>query len=78
MLSVSLNMVMAQKHMPQYKSIIAGFIGGFSWGIVGILLGLFGLIAQIIGVEKLLMTLSVLPFACAYFLKYLPEELVSE
>ncbi|MBO5947274.1 MFS transporter [bacterium] len=73
MLSVSINMVLAQKHLPQYKSIIAGFIGGFSWGLVGITLGLMGYIAQIIGVEKLLMSLSLLPFLCAYFLRYLPK-----
>lgn len=73
MLSVSINMVLAQKHLPQYKSIIAGFIGGFSWGLVGITLGLMGYIAQIIGVEKLLITLSILPFLCAYFLRYLPK-----
>lgn len=74
MLSVSINMVMAQKHLPQYKSIIAGFIGGFSWGIIGITLGLLGYIAQNIGVERLLICLSVLPFVCAYFLRFLPKE----
>ena len=73
MLSVSINMVMAQKHLPQYKSIIAGFIGGFSWGIVGVTLGLLGYIAQMIGVEKLLIILSCVPFICTYFLKFLSE-----
>lgn len=74
MLSVSINMILAQKHLPQYKSIIAGFIGGFSWGVVGVFLGLLGYIAEKIGVEKLLIILSIIPFICTYFLKFLPKE----
>ena len=75
MLSVSINMVLAQRHLPQYKSIIAGFMGGVSWGIVGICLGLFGLVAQTYGIDKLLITMSLLPFVGAYLLKFLPKSL---
>ena len=74
MLSVSINMVMAQKHMPEYKSIIAGFIGGVSWGLVGICLGIFGKIGQHFGIPTLIIGLCTLPFIFSYTLKYLPKD----
>lgn len=73
MLSVSINMVMAQKTMPQYKSMISGFIGGFSWGIVGVFLPLIGLVAQNIGIINTLLIISFIPVALSYFVKYLPD-----
>lgn len=73
MLSVSINMVMAQKTMPQYKSMISGFIGGFSWGIVGVFLPLIGLVAENIGVINTLLIISFIPVALSYFVKYLPD-----
>ena len=76
LLSVSINMVFAQKRMPKYKNIISGFIGGFSWGVVGIMLASFGFIAEHYGVKPLLIGISLVPFVCSYFLKYLnPKEL---
>lgn len=74
MLSVSINMVMAQKTMPQYKSMISGFVGGFGWGIVGVLLPLIGLAAQHFGIIKALLVISFIPFALSYFVKFLPDE----
>lgn len=74
MLSVSINMVMAQKTMPQYKSMISGFIGGFSWGIVGVFLPLIGYVAQNIGIIKTLLIISFIPFVLSYFVKFLPEK----
>ena len=74
MLSVSINMVMAQKTMPRYKSMISGFIGGFSWGVVGVLLPLIGFIAQNIGIIKVLVIISFIPVVLSYFVKYLPEK----
>lgn len=73
MLSVSINMVMAQKTMPQYKSMISGFIGGFSWGIVGVMLPLIGFIAEKIGIINTLLIISFIPVVLAYFVKFLPE-----
>ena len=74
MLSVSINMVMAQKTMPQYKSMISGFIAGFSWGIVGVMLPLIGFVAQNIGIIKVLVIISFIPVVLSYFVKYLPEK----
>jgi FSR family fosmidomycin resistance protein-like MFS transporter len=76
MLSVSINMVMAQKTMPQYKSMISGFIGGFSWGIVGIFLPLIGIIAQDIGILNTLLCISFIPVILSYFVKKLPNNIV--
>lgn len=73
MLSVSINMVMAQRTMPQYKSMISGFIAGFSWGIVGVMLPLIGFVAQNIGIIKVLVIISFIPFILSYFVKYLPD-----
>lgn len=73
MLSVSINMVMAQRTMPQYKSMISGFIGGFSWGVVGVFLPLIGFVAQNIGIIKVLVIISFIPFVLSYFVKYLPD-----
>ena len=74
MLSVSINMVMAQRTMPQYKSMISGFIGGFSWGVVGVFLPLIGFVAQNIGIIKVLVIISFIPFVLSYFVKYLPDK----
>lgn len=76
MLSVSINMIMAQKTMPQYKSMISGFIAGFSWGIVGIMLPLIGFFAQNIGIVRVLVIISFIPFVLSYFVKYLPDKYV--
>lgn len=73
MLSVSINMVMAQKTMPQYKSMISGFIGGFGWGVVGVSLPLIGFIAEHIGVIPSLVIISFIPFILSYFVRFLPE-----
>lgn len=74
MLSVSINMVMAQKTMPQYKSMISGFIGGFSWGIVGVFLPVIGFVAQNIGIVNTLVIISFIPLLLSYFVRFLPEE----
>ena len=73
-LSVPLNMVMAQKTMPQYKSMISGFIGGFSWGVIGLLLPLISLLAQKIGILNVLLIISTIPLVFSYYIKFLPEE----
>jgi FSR family fosmidomycin resistance protein-like MFS transporter len=74
MLSVSVNMVLAQREMPEYRGMISGFIGGFSWGIVGVFLPLIGFAAQKFGILQTLLFISGIPFVMSYFLKYLPEE----
>lgn len=74
MLSTSVNMVLAQKTMPKYKSMISGFIGGFSWGVVGVMLPLIGFVAERITIPNTLLLISAIPFILSYLLKYLPEK----
>ena len=74
MLSVSINMVLAQSVMPQYKSMISGFIGGFSWGIIGVLFPIIGFTAEKIGIPYTLLIISFIPFVLAYFVNYLPDK----
>lgn len=75
MLSTSVNMTMAQNTIKEHKSMISGYIGGFSWGIVGLLFAPISLLAQHIGIINLLMIICVIPFTCSYLVKYLPDEL---
>lgn len=73
MLAMPVNMVMAQRIMPDYKSIVAGFINGFSWGIVAIFLTIVGFCAQTYGITKVLLIVAFVPAIFSYFVKYLPE-----
>lgn len=73
MLSTSVNMSMSQNIMKSYKSMVSGYIGGFSWGVVGVLFALISIVAQQIGILNILMIVSIVPFAFSYLVKYLPE-----
>lgn len=73
-LSVPLNMLMAQETMPKYKSMISGFIGGFSWGVIGLLLPLLSLLAEKIGILNVMLLISVIPLIFSYYVKFLPDE----
>ena len=71
MLATPITMVLAQKELPQYKSIIGGFLNGFCWGFVGVLLSGMGFLAQKFGVLQMLFIAGIIPAFCAYFVKYL-------
>jgi len=74
MLATPITMVLAQKELPQYKSIIGGFLNGFCWGIVGGVLSGLGFVAQKFGVLQILMIASILPALSIYFVKDLKIE----
>ena len=71
---IPVNMALAQKLMPEFKSMISGFIGGFSWGVIGILLPVISLLAEKTGFMNILFLMTLIPLMFAYFIKYLPEE----
>ena len=73
-LAVPVNMSMAQRLMPEFKSMISGFIGGFSWGVIGLILPLVSLLAENIGIMNVLLIMTFVPFIFAYFIKFLPDE----
>lgn len=72
-LSVSVNMVMAQKLIPNHRGMISGVIGGFSWGIAGLSLTPLGFLASHIGVTKVLLAVAVITFSSTYLIKFLPD-----
>ena len=72
MLAVPVTMHMAQSVLPEYKSIIGGFINGFSWGIVALIMSLNGLVAQNFGITKVLLFVSIIPAIFSLiFVRYL-------
>lgn len=75
MLAMPVTMVMAQRLIPEYKSIVSGFINGFSWGIVAIFITLVGFSAQNFGITKVLFIVSFVPAICSFLVKYLPERI---
>jgi FSR family fosmidomycin resistance protein-like MFS transporter len=74
MFATPITMSMAQKVLPQYKSIIGGFINGFSWGIVAIAMSIIGYIAQAISIVPVLTTLAAIPAVCSVMVKHLKVE----
>ena len=74
MLAQPVVIVWAQKTLPQYKSITAGFINGFCWGVVALCMSALGAIAQKFGIMIVLVTVSFVPVISSYFVRYLKEE----
>ena len=74
MLAQPVMIVMSQRILPKYKSIVSGFINGFSWGIVAVFLAIVGFSAQAFGIAKVLLIVSFVPAVFSYFVKFLPEE----
>ena len=71
MLAQPVTMVMGQTLLPQYKSVVAGFMNGFAWGVVAISLSLIGLTAQHYGITNVLIILSIFPVISSILIKYL-------
>ncbi len=71
MLAVPVTMNMAQSILPEYKSIIGGFINGFSWGIVAMIMSLNGFVAQTFGITNVLLAVSFIPAIFSIFVKFL-------
>ncbi len=74
MFATPITMSMAQNVLPQYKSIIGGFINGFSWGIVAIAMSIIGYIAAATSIVPVLVVLSIIPALCSGLVKYLFNE----
>ncbi len=72
-LAVPVNMSLAQKLMPGFKSMISGFIGGFSWGVIGLILPLISIISGKIGILNILLIMTFIPLLFSYFIKFIPE-----
>jgi len=73
MLAQPVTLVLAQKTLPQYKSIVAGFVNGFCWGIIALLMSILGIIAEKFGIINVLIILSIIPVFSSYFVKYIKD-----
>ena len=73
MLAQPVVMVWAQRTMPKFRSVVAGFINGFCWGLVAICMSFLGAVAQKFGIMTVLTALSILPAIASYYVKYLKE-----
>lgn len=74
MLAQPVTMVWAQRILPEYKSVVSGFINGFCWGTIALCMSVLGAVAQKFGIMTVLVALSVVPAVCSYSVKYLKEE----
>ena len=74
MLAQPVILVMAQRILPEYKSIVSGIINGFAWGVVAIFLTIIGFSAQKFGIANVLLIVSFIPAIFSALVRYLPEE----
>ncbi len=65
--AVPVTMSMSQKILPQYKSIIGGFINGFSWGIVAVAMTIIGFVANATDIASVLVVISAIPALSSFF-----------
>ncbi len=61
--TVPVNVVMAQKLIPQSSSTVSALMMGFAWGVGGLIVPLFGRLADLMGLEKAFLLVPILPFA---------------
>lgn len=73
MLAQPVTLIWAQKILPKYKSIVSGFINGFCWGTIALLLTGLGAVAQKFGIINVLLVLTIIPAFASYYVKYLKE-----
>ena len=74
MFATPITMNLAQNVLPEYKSIIGGFINGFSWGVIAIIMSAIGFIAQATSIVPVLVVISAIPVICSYSVKFLFNE----
>ena len=74
MLAQPVVLVWAQRTLPDYKSVVAGFVNGFCWGVIALCMSVLGAIAQKFGIMNVLVILSIIPAICSYFVRYLKED----
>ena len=68
-----INVVMSQKLLPQHTSMISGVVGGFTWGVVGVMLPVLGFFADKVGILQVLIAISCIPLIFCYWVKEIPK-----
>lgn len=74
MLAQPVTVVMAQQILPKYKSIVAGLMVGFSWGVIAVILSAIGIIAERFGIINVLIIAFIFPVLASYFVKFLDNK----
>lgn len=74
MLATPVTMLLAQNVLPEYKSIISGFINGFSWGVVAIVMSLLGFAAEKFGIINIILIVSTIPAIFSFMTRELFKE----
>lgn len=74
MMATPVTMLMAQNVLPEYRSIISGFINGFSWGVVAIAMSMLGFVAENFGITNVMLFVAVIPAICSILVKELFKE----
>ena len=77
-LTQPVNVVMSQKLLPKYKSTISGIVGGFTWGIVGVMLPLLSLFCQKVGILTGLVIISCVPLIFCLWVKIIPKKPIED
>lgn len=73
MLAQPVILVMAQRLLPDYRSVVSGFINGFAWGIVAVFLTIVGFLAQKFGIAKVLLYVAFVPAIFSFLVRLLPN-----
>ena len=73
MLAQPVTLVLAQKTLPKYKSIVSGFVNGFCWGVIALVMSVLGAVAQKFGIINVLVILTFVPVLTSYFVKFIAE-----
>jgi MFS transporter, FSR family, fosmidomycin resistance protein len=60
--TVPVNVVMAQKLIPQSSGTVSALMMGFAWGVGGLMVPLFGKLADLVGLENAFLLVPLLPF----------------
>ncbi len=77
-LTQPINVVLSQKLLPEYTSLISGVVGGFTWGIVGVLLPLISKFAEFTGILTALIIISAIPLIFCYRLNKIPNKPIED
>ncbi len=70
--TLPVNVVMAQNLMPQSSSVVSSLMMGLAWGTGGMVVPIIGIIADVAGLARALMVVSLLPILGFALVQFLP------
>lgn len=73
MLAQPVTLVLAQKTLPEYKSVVAGLINGFCWGTIAFFMSFLGFFAEKFGIINVLILLTLFPIFSSRYINQLED-----